>query len=166
MIYLKVRYTMPDTPATIKAKSQTPLQALRRIDFLGCILLAFWVGTSLMAISLVTNSTSISSYRWSDPAIVALFVASGLGFIVFLLVELRWAAEPVMPFELLGRGTCVAVGINNFLISVVIFGIVSTLLSMLCRYSKSMLYLDVLGSSVFHSSEANDAISSRKTPYT
>jgi hypothetical protein len=98
---------------------------LKRIDFAGSFLLAGWVGSALLAISLKTNSTDVDAYRWTDPTILGLFAASAVLFAIFLLVELKLAAEPVMPFELLNRRTPVSVALNNFLISIVTFGTVS-----------------------------------------
>ncbi|WVQ62051.1 uncharacterized protein L199_000185 [Kwoniella botswanensis] len=83
------------------------IQLFRRIDFLGCFLLAGWVGAALIAVSLKTNSTSLDAYAWSDPLILALFGVSAVLFALFLLVELKWASEPVMPFELLNRRTAI-----------------------------------------------------------
>ncbi|WWC99825.1 hypothetical protein V866_006733 [Kwoniella sp. B9012] len=99
------------------------IQLFRRIDFLGCFLLAGWVGAALIAVSLKTNSTSLDAYTWSDPLILALFGVSAVLFALFLLVELKWASEPVMPFELLNRRTAVSVAINNFSISMAQFAL-------------------------------------------
>ncbi|ORY34297.1 transporter [Naematelia encephala] len=121
MIYFKVRYTVAEKVGG--PGDQTAWQALKRIDFAGSLLLAGWVGAGLIAVSLKTNSTAADAYSWSDPTIVGLFVASGVLFIVFLFVELRFAAEPVMPFELLHRPTPVAIAINNFLISIAMYSV-------------------------------------------
>ncbi|WVR06002.1 hypothetical protein IAU60_003030 [Kwoniella sp. DSM 27419] len=119
LVFTNVRYTSEITPgANTPTKQPSALQLFKRIDFLGCILLAGWVGAALIAVSIKTNSTSVNAYRWSDPLIIGLFASSGVLFILFLLVELRWAAEPVMPFELLHRRTAASVAINNFAISV------------------------------------------------
>lgn len=124
MIYLKVvyPYALPPPPSGIT--KPTSWQNLKRIDFLGCFLLAGWLGSALIAISLKTNSTASKAVAWSEPKIIGLFVASGVLLVVFLLVELRYAAEPVMPFELLNRRTCVAVAVNNFTLSLVLFATV------------------------------------------
>nr|XP_019014992.1 multidrug resistance protein fnx1 [Kwoniella pini CBS 10737]OCF53773.1 multidrug resistance protein fnx1 [Kwoniella pini CBS 10737] len=131
LVYSNVRYTIPSDPssgaATPVIKRQTPMQLFRRIDFLGCFLLAGWVGAALIAVSLKTNSTASDGYDWSDPIIIALFATSGVLLVVFLLVELKWAAEPVMPFELLNRRTAVSVAINNFSISMAQFALIYTI---------------------------------------
>ncbi|OCF54216.1 multidrug resistance protein fnx1 [Kwoniella mangroviensis CBS 10435] len=130
LVYTNVRYTIPSDPASgasTPVVKQTPMQLFRRIDFLGCFLLAGWVGAALIAVSLKTNSTLLDAYAWSDPLILALFGASAVLFALFLLVELKWASEPVMPFELLNRRTAVSVAINNFSISMAQFALIYTI---------------------------------------
>jgi hypothetical protein len=127
-VFYNVRYAVPSDPTsgtTTPRAKQTPAQLLRRIDWLGCFLLAAWVGSALVAVSLKTASTSVDAYKWTSPIILGLFGASAGLFVIFLVVELKWAAEPVMPFELLHRRTPIAVAINNFVLSVALFGCVS-----------------------------------------
>lgn len=131
LVYLNVRYDLPTPPSSgtstpVPGRSKVSTMALlKRIDFAGSFLLAGWVGSALLAISLKTNSTDVDAYSWTDPTILGLFAASAVLFAIFLLVELKLAAEPVMPFELLNRRTPVSVALNNFLISIVTFGTVS-----------------------------------------
>lgn len=106
-------------------RKQTAWEKVKRIDFLGCILLAGWVGAALLAVSLKTNSTSLDAYKWSDPLILGLFAASAVLFVIFMLVEKYYAAEPVLPMELLNQRTPVCVALNNLIISVLGFGTVS-----------------------------------------
>jgi hypothetical protein len=127
-VWFNVRYTVPSNPASGSATpvaKQTPFQLIKRIDWVGTILLAAWVGAALVAVSLNTNSTTVDAYPWTSPTILGLFGASAVLFVVFLFVELKWAAEPVMPFELLHRRTPMAVALNNFILSVSLFGCVS-----------------------------------------
>lgn len=85
----------------------------------------------MVAVSLKTASTSVDAYKWTSPVILGLFGTSAGLFVVFLVVELKWAAEPVMPFELLHRRTPIAVAINNFVLSVSLFGCVSVMITSL-----------------------------------
>jgi hypothetical protein len=64
--------------------------------------------------------------KWSDPLIVGLFGASGGLFLVFILVETKFAKEPVLPLELLQRRTAVSVAIHNLVLSILIYAMVST----------------------------------------
>lgn len=130
LIHSNVRYDVPSrpgsgaaTPNPAATEKQTTMQLFKRIDFLGCFLLAGWVGAALIAISLNINSTATNAWNWSDPVIIALFTTSAVLFVLFLFVEFKWAAEPVMPFELLVSRTPVAVAINNFVLSMANFAI-------------------------------------------
>lgn len=129
LVHSNVRYDVPSRPSSGAATpnpaavKQTAMQLFKRIDFLGCFLLAGWVGAALIAISLNINSTATNAYNWSDPIMIGLFATSAVLFVLFLFVELKWAAEPVMPFELLVSRTPVAVAINNFVLSVANFAI-------------------------------------------
>lgn len=148
LIHSNVRYDVPSrpgsgaaTPNPAATEKQTTMQLFKRIDFLGCFLLAGWVGAALIAISLNINSTATNAWNWSDPVIIALFTTSAVLFVLFLFVELKWAAEPVMPFELLVSRTPVAVAINNFVLSMANFAIVSVpaFIHWLCQSFASVL---------------------------
>jgi hypothetical protein len=126
MVSLKGSYTIPSNSGTVTPRSkQSPFQAFKRIDFLGCFLLAGWVGAALIAISLKTNYTSVDAYDWTSPTLLGLYATSSVLLVVFLFVELKWAAEPVMLFELLKQQTPISVPVNNFVLSIVTFGTVS-----------------------------------------
>lgn len=128
MIYFKVRYTVQSPTASgisTPVKKETARDKLARIDFLGCLLLAGWLGAALIAVSLKTSSTLADAYEWDSPLILGLFGSSAVLFVIFLLVEIYQAKEPVLPVELLKQRTPVSVAINNFTISVLAFGTVS-----------------------------------------
>lgn len=113
LIFLKVRYR-----SEIKNEGQGNI--LARIDFLGSGLLAACIGCALLGISL---KTSISPPE--AKVTTALFVISAISFVLFLFVELKVAREPILPVELLTQRTPIAVAINNFVISILSFGVVS-----------------------------------------
>ncbi|TXT04389.1 hypothetical protein VHUM_04156 [Vanrija humicola] len=129
MVYLKVTYTVASpssSGASTPARTETALQKLGRIDWLGSFLMAGFLGSSLVAVSLRTSSTSEDGtelYSWSDPLILGLFATSAVLLVAFLYVELRVAKEPVLPVELLTRRTPVAIAINNFVISFLTFAL-------------------------------------------
>jgi hypothetical protein len=127
LIYLKVDYEIALNPGSATPTKETPRQKLARIDFLGCFLLAGFVGALLLAVSIKTSSIGDDEIGWSDPLIVGLFGASGGLFLVFLLVEFKFAKEPVLPLELLHRRTAVSVAIHNLVLSILIYAMVSPL---------------------------------------
>ena len=71
-----------------------------------------------------TESTD-DDLAWTSPLILGLTITSIVLFAIFMVVELKVAKEPVLPIELLNRRTPIAVSINNFFLSVVLFGTVS-----------------------------------------
>ncbi|OCF33929.1 multidrug resistance protein fnx1 [Kwoniella heveanensis CBS 569] len=155
LVYLNVRYESAHVSGTTTpggGVKQTPMQLFRRIDFTGCILLAGWVGAALIAVSLKTNSTSVDAYLWSDPVILGLFGLSAGLFVLFLVVELKWAAEPVMPFELLNRRTAASVAINNFAISVSNFALLYSIplyFTVVRQMSSSLAGAHLMPNSIF-----------------
>jgi hypothetical protein len=126
LIYLKVDYEIALNPSSATPTKESPRQKLARIDFLGCFLLAGFVGALLLAVSIKTSSVGVDEIGWSDPLIVGLFGASGGLFLVFLLVEFKFAKEPVLPLELLHRRTAVSVAIHNLVLSILIYAMVSS----------------------------------------
>lgn len=128
LIFSKVRYTVKSpnsSGANTPQATQTMRQKLARVDWFGSLTLAGFIGSSLLAVTLVTSATDPSvAYGWGDPLILGLFGASAVLFVFFLYIELRVAAEPVLPIELLTQRTPIAVAINNFTISVLSFGVV------------------------------------------
>jgi hypothetical protein len=121
-----VDYEVKLNPGTATPTKETPRQKLARIDFMGCFLLAGFVGALLLAVSLKTSAVGANEMKWSDPLIVGLFGASGGLFLVFILVETKFAKEPVLPLELLQRRTAVSVAIHNLVLSILIYAMVST----------------------------------------
>lgn len=123
LIYFKVRYTTPSS-GTITPAKQTAREKLARIDFLGCFLLAGFVGALLVAVSLKTSAVGENEIGWSDPWVVGLLVSSLVLFGVFVLVETKFAREPVLPLELLHRRTAVSVAIHNLIMSIMLYAVV------------------------------------------
>jgi hypothetical protein len=155
-VWFNVRYAVPSDPSSgtaTPATKQSPWQLIKRIDWLGTFLLAGWVGAALVAVSLNTNSTSVDAYPWTSPTILGLFAASAVLFVIFLLVELKWASEPVMPFELLHSRTPVSVALNNLILSIVFFGCASRSIATSLTVKADLL--DVLGASVLHGRASN-----------
>lgn len=139
LIYLKVRYVVP-TSGTLTPAKQTAREKLARIDFLGCFLLAGFVGALLIAVSLKTSAVGDDEIKWSDPLIVGLFITSAVLFLVFLVVEFKVAKEPVLPLELLKRRTAISVAIHNLVFSIMLYAVVSSFL----RRMRSLLFSNTL----------------------
>ena len=79
-----------------KNAAQTTSSKLRRIDFPG----AFLIATSIVAILLVLNFAS-KKLTLFDPLIIGLVMLWIISSLLFLLVEAKYAPEPILPLRLL-----------------------------------------------------------------
>ena len=68
------------------------LQKLKRIDYLGTIVV---VGSTI-AILLPLNWGG-NRYEWNSPVIIVLLIVGCIGYLLFALVEIKFAVEPVAP---------------------------------------------------------------------
>ncbi|KAK5077983.1 hypothetical protein LTR64_003613 [Lithohypha guttulata] len=74
--------------------------ALRRVDFLGALLLIVTVTTLLLGLN-----TGGNQLPWSHPLVIAALVVSILSFLLFVYIESnpRIVPEPIIPVVLIGR---------------------------------------------------------------
>ncbi|KAF7359047.1 MFS general substrate transporter [Mycena sanguinolenta] len=113
LLYLKIR-----EPELVLAAAGTGIFAkLKRIDYAGSASLVF----ALLAFLLGMHFKSTAGYDWDDSRVWALLTAAAVLACVFVLVEFRFAAEPIMPIAILKRRTPGFVALNNFLIAVLSF---------------------------------------------
>ncbi|QRW19223.1 major facilitator superfamily transporter [Rhizoctonia solani] len=106
VITFKVNIKLPET-------KQTARQKLARIDYAGSFTLVVCVGSLLLGLSLKTGE----DLKWSSPIVVSLLCLSAVFAVVFVLVEAKWAPEPVMPMRLLTMRTPFFVAVSNFCMS-------------------------------------------------
>jgi hypothetical protein len=106
-----------DIPIPEEVRSLPLHTKLRRIDFLGSLTLVLTVGSLLLGLSL----KSTEELPWSHPLIWGLISASGLWGIIFVLVESRVAAYPVMPIRLIKQRTPLAISFANLFASAAAF---------------------------------------------
>lgn len=83
----------------------------RQIDLAGAILLVFGLSAQLAALSLGGNQ-----YPWSDIKVIICFVISVIILIVFVWVELKTKALPVMPMHMLKGRAAISNMISNVLV--------------------------------------------------
>ncbi|KAG0003606.1 hypothetical protein BGZ80_011082 [Entomortierella chlamydospora] len=102
---------LPHTKGSFKEK-------IKRIDFLGSLSLV----CGLVLVLLPLNWGG-STYPWNSPRIIALFCAGVVVLSIFCLIELKQAAEPIIPFRLFRSRTNVAVFLTCFFIGMGFFGI-------------------------------------------
>ncbi|KAJ6606043.1 MFS general substrate transporter [Mycena vulgaris] len=116
LLYLKVR-----EPALVLAAAGNSMSSkLKRIDYGGSISLLLALLTFLVGMNFKTTS----AYEWEDPHVWTLLAAGAVFACSFILIELKFAAEPIMPITMLKRRTPGFVALNNFLIAVLTFSTV------------------------------------------
>ncbi|KAG0324560.1 hypothetical protein BGZ99_001696 [Dissophora globulifera] len=91
---------------------------IKRIDFFG----AFSLVCGLILILLPLNWGG-STYAWNSGIIIGLFCAGAVLLIIFSLIELKQAAEPIIPFRLFKNRTaaaafltCLFLGMGSFIV--------------------------------------------------
>lgn len=111
-------------PGNIGQREEGPwLAKLAQIDYLGTLLLGVSVGTLLLGVSLKTAATKADGgeFGWADPLIAGLLAAFVASALLFLLIEGRYAAQPVLPLGMMARRTPFFVGLANLLMAMAVF---------------------------------------------
>ncbi|KAJ7932770.1 MFS general substrate transporter [Mycena leptocephala] len=116
LLYLKVR----EPELVLAAADISILAKLKRIDYAGSASLVLALLTFLVGMHFRTTA----GYEWADPHVWGLLTTAAVLACVFFLVELKFAAEPVMPITMLKRRTPGFVALNNFLIAALTFSTV------------------------------------------
>ena len=97
----------PHPQATQSKEKATHLSKLRRIDFLGAILMSVSIVCFLMVLDMGGQNMI-----WTSPKILTLFGTSLIAGNLFLLVEQFWAKEPIFPLHLLRNRDVVTSFVN------------------------------------------------------
>ncbi|CAG8626252.1 6542_t:CDS:2 [Funneliformis mosseae] len=71
------------------------IQKLKRIDYLGTIVMTLTIVAFLLPLNWGGNV-----YAWNSPIIIALLVLGCVGLFLFVLIEVKFAIEPVAPSHL------------------------------------------------------------------
>jgi len=92
---------------------------LRRIDYLGTLLLIIATSGILLA-----TSWGGGMYAWKSPMIIALYSSSGFVLLLFIAVEIWVAADPIMPPRLFKVRNVSLISIYSFLVGVAMFALI------------------------------------------
>ncbi|TXT08079.1 uncharacterized protein COLE_05003 [Cutaneotrichosporon oleaginosum] len=103
--------------------SLTWQQKLARIDYAGSAALGVAVTALLLSMSLKTSGSGGVEYNWSDPLIWGLLLVFVAFTGVFLLIEAKWATEPVLPLSMFRRATPAAIAVGNLVMAMCIFSL-------------------------------------------
>ncbi|KAI4141919.1 MAG: hypothetical protein LQ341_003379 [Variospora aurantia] len=106
-------YIVVAVPSEI-SESEEP--KLSRVDFLG----AFTLTTTLILLFLGLNFGG-GSFGFGHPVVLVFFTLAALGLVTFILIEMRWAKEPIMPVQLMLRRTIAMGNLNNWFTLMVVF---------------------------------------------
>ncbi|CED84921.1 Predicted transporter (major facilitator superfamily) [Phaffia rhodozyma] len=106
-------------PASYLSNKTSTAEKLKKIDYLGSFTLVTSVGSLCLALSLKTKGLA----KWSDGSIWGMLLTSAVSMVAFVLVEWKFAVQPVLPMGLLGQRTALFSLITNFLLAVVTFSI-------------------------------------------
>ncbi|KAJ7586749.1 vacuolar amino acid permease [Mycena floridula] len=104
---------------TVPSKQKSTAEVWKRIDFGGSFALLISVGSCLFFLASKYNEM----LPWSDPKVIAPLVLSIVFMILFIIVEIFVAREPVLAPFLLKQRIPVLVGCSNFLVAMCNFSI-------------------------------------------
>ncbi|RUS17289.1 major facilitator superfamily domain-containing protein [Endogone sp. FLAS-F59071] len=93
------------------------IEKLKRVDFAGTLVLIAAVICILLPIT-----WGGETYAWSSPIEISLFIVAVILLGLFVIVEWKFAREPIMPLRLFKNRSIVAVFITQFFVGMAFFG--------------------------------------------
>ncbi|KAK8870131.1 hypothetical protein IAR55_000701 [Kwoniella newhampshirensis] len=92
-------------------------QKLKHMDWIGTVL-----SLTMTVCLLVPLSGGGSTFAWSSPVVITLFIVGGLALVAFIYVEARVASLPLFPGQILtNRNVCLLI-IQTWLVGMVFYG--------------------------------------------
>src|ERR1700694_758331 len=104
---------------SIRNTRYTGWAAVRRIDFVGALLVAAATICLLLGLTWGGNQT----YDWGSVQVIGVLAASGVLYVVFFIAE-RFAAEPVLPLSLFRNRVFAAASVLSLLQLMVLVGLI------------------------------------------
>ncbi|CAK5263941.1 unnamed protein product [Mycena citricolor] len=117
LLFVKVRE--PES-VTFAGSSSTLAEKLKRIDYAGTFALLF----TLLSFLVGLNYKTTGGHNWTDVRVWSCLTASAMLLVAFLVIEFKFAAEPVLPISMLKLRTPGFVALNNFLVAVLTFSMI------------------------------------------
>jgi MFS family permease len=128
VLALVVGYLVIKDPQSTLSSNATLKETWRRVDFSGALLLVVGISIQLVGLSLGGNELP-----WSDPWVIAALVGSVVLLALFVLVEARTTAIPVIPLRMLRGRIPIATQISNVCVGLSAYAVrVSPTFSVLC----------------------------------
>ncbi|KIK92448.1 hypothetical protein PAXRUDRAFT_792966 [Paxillus rubicundulus Ve08.2h10] len=100
-------------------KAKSVKDVLKRIDYGGMITLLISVGSCLVFLSMKYNEQR----KWNDPMVFVTLGMACTSFVLFLLVELLFAREPLLAPSLLRQKVPILVGTSSFFVAMCNFSV-------------------------------------------
>lgn len=119
---LIVAYFVIEDPPREGAEEGSERSVWKQIDLSGAVLLVVGLSIQLAALSLGGNQ-----YAWSDIRVIVCLVASAIILTIFVVVEMRTKALPVMPMYMLKGRAAISNMISNVLIGMSSYAVCETL---------------------------------------
>ncbi|KAF8214257.1 MFS general substrate transporter [Mycena galopus ATCC 62051] len=111
LVFFKVR----EPPFILNAERTTLLAKLKRIDYAG----TFSLVAALLTFVIGMNFKTILGHEWDDVKVWGYLITSAVSLFTFLVVEFKFAAEPIMAVWMLKLRTPFFVSTHNFLLSLI-----------------------------------------------
>ena len=118
-------------------------QVKHKIDYTGAALVTAAASSLLLAAQFGSNG----QYAWGSPVVVSLFVAGGVLFALFVLWELKFASEPILPMRLFRNRVFTVSNTMAFVVGLTMMGsliYLSVYLQFVVGYSPTMAGLAIL----------------------
>jgi len=115
VIVISLFVNIPTPPGSMMEK-------IKRIDFLGTLLLVLTVVSFLLGLS-----WGGSKYPWTSTTIILLFVGFAIGLIFYLIVEWKYAKEPLTPFQIFKNRNVGLSLIISFTLGITFLGFANTI---------------------------------------
>jgi EmrB/QacA subfamily drug resistance transporter len=118
-------------------------QVKHKIDYAGAALVTAGASSLLLAAQFGSNG----QYAWSSPVVVSLFAAGAALFALFVLWELRFASEPILPMRLFRNQVFTVANTMSLVVGLTMMGsliYLSVYLQFVVGYSPTMAGLAIL----------------------
>jgi MFS family permease len=129
VLALVLGYLVIKDPQSTLSSNATLTETWRRVDFSGALLLVVGISIQLVGLSLGGNELP-----WSDPWVIGSLVGSVVLLALFVLVEARTTAIPVIPLRMLRGRIPIATQISNVCVGLSAYAVrFSLTFSVLCN---------------------------------
>ncbi|RKP40363.1 major facilitator superfamily domain-containing protein, partial [Dimargaris cristalligena] len=119
--FIIIYLTLKENPAGVHSAPPSWLERARKLDYTGTLLILAGVILLVLAIEWGGDATH---YGWKSPIVLGLLCGGILLLALFVLVELRWAADPVVNLPILKVRNVAISSITNFVMGWVLYAVI------------------------------------------